>query len=570
MSLANMSLARLSRHSLLIALLALWPVSASAAPTDPKLEARFRKLARVASKKTVCVIGVVGSGTGAVIEGDGTTVTNAHVAAASPYAILMFADGRKVLAKRHGIDYRRDLAILRPVELPVAPLPHFELADKRPPAGTVIVGVGYPGGPRSTADPAFCVGVVTGDKGPANVNGMLDYGDAIRSDLPLFPGNSGGPCVDLQGRLVGINGAVDLQGSASFSVPIETVHDRRERLHAGLSLLPGNQQIDARRNPIVKLFRDQFDRLVLDMMKQRLNPKQGGDNPLLELLKGSQGSGDKRGRAPKPPAAGPVHVESDELALRARRSRRQALLRPLVAGALEAARSAVIPLLNEDGRILGFATAITRRHAVAPLDRVGDRRTFRSAELTLKLVAVDRSQGVALLVASKRLSPLEPGLDTAPGTIVATPAGPRGIAGVLSVRQRPVSAARAGAIANGGGLPAPIRDLLLRAKALAKRLGSKELAQLADQILNSTKAREQYMRGNRPRGYRGVLSHDAPLAPSEIGLPLVDRRGRLVGVNLSNAHFGTSYALGIKALARAFPQLGLRTRPAPRKGAKLY
>ena len=73
-----------------------------------------------------------------------------------------------------------------------------------------------------------------------------------------------------------------------------------------------------------------------------------------------------------------------------------------------------------------------------------------------------------------------------------------------------------------------------------------------------------------PTGPAHCTAHDAPLAPSEIGLPLVDRRGRLIGINVSNAHFGTSYALGVKALAKAFPQLGLRTRPAPRKGARLY
>jgi S1-C subfamily serine protease len=513
-----------------------------------RLQQRFVQIAKEASPKTVCVIGVAGSGTGAVISADGLVVTNAHVAAASRYAVLLFSNGRKLLAQRQGIDYGRDLAFLKLVKKPEGALPFFQLAEKNPEFGSWIGAIGYPGGPRSNAAPTFSIGVVRKGSGPGAVNGMLNYSDAITSDAPLFPGNSGGPMVDMQGRLAGINGAVNLQGTASYSIPIQRVRQRMKELRQGLVMLPGGQKIDTNKNFLAKALFKLIDPNVRKMMEQRIN-----------------------GSAPKLPGAGavpaiPDFVESDELSSRAFKTPRVQQLNNALKTAKGVASRISLRIVDAKGKTTSFATAVTRRYAVAVASRLGNRKSVTIAGLgAAKVVSVDPGQNIALLQLPKAARTTKWRWAAPVGTLVLS-GGKRTVPGALSVQARPVNGRQSAAMAQSGGFPAPIQKAMTSIKKIAKTLKIKAIEDLIDQMLQSTEAKGAYMRGNAPRGFRSVISHDSPLAPSHVGTPLLDAQGRLLGVNVSNAHFGTSYTVSINDLVRSFPVINGGKMPAkPRR-----
>lgn len=516
------------------------------APSAPAQEAPLTGLedaiiaaAAGARPKTVCVLGLAGSGSGAVIDAKGTTVTNAHVAAGARYAVLLYADGARRLARRRGIDYQNDLAIYELVEPLKEDLPFFEIAEDKPAAGAAVLALGYPGGPKSTPAPTLSFGLVRDGSGPGAVNGFLDYSGALTSDLPIFPGNSGGPMFDTRGLFLGINGAVNLDGSAAYTIPAETVRDRLKRLRRGLALLPGGRSIDTEKNPILRRLFGRFDAFARQVMEPRLRPQTRERRPGLELERA----------LPKAPA----RKSSDKLARNAQKTERNQRLARDFAETAKVGRACARRLVDDTGAVEAYATVIDGRYAVAVLSRLDPTRAQRFKDGgRAKVVATDPKQNLALLELSRPVDAPKRA-DAAPpvGSWVLTPGFDQPAAvGVLSVGERAVRAR-----VLGGGMPAPLKRALALAERLAKALRQTEISALLEQMRKSFEMRDSYMRGNAPRSYRKALSHDSPLAPSQIGLPLIDSRGRLLGVNVANAHFGTSYAVSLAELERSFSQL---------------
>ena len=209
------------------------------------LQARFLKLAREASKKTVGIIsyvesfGVYGNGTGAIISPDGYILTCDHVvpddARGNPpkEIIVVLPDGRRFKAKKVAACPDNDYALLK---IDAKNLPYFELGDSdKVRLGDWVAALGHPGGIRDDNRPSFSVGRVMGLGRKAVVlkMGSRFYPDAIVTDIPLALGNSGGPLIDLQGRLIGINGAVILVVHRSYSTPINRIKANLDSLKAG-------------------------------------------------------------------------------------------------------------------------------------------------------------------------------------------------------------------------------------------------------------------------------------------------------------------------------------------------
>ncbi len=65
------------------------------------------------------------------------------------------------------------------------------------------------------------------------------------------------------------------------------------------------------------------------------------------------------------------------------------------------------------------------------------------------------------------------------------------------------------------------------------------------------------------RAYPRVIHHDAPLQPEEFGAPLVDRQGRLLGINVANPYRGSSHAVGTDQLRLALAELSNDAQRAP-------
>lgn len=146
----------------------------------------------------------VGSGSGVCIRADGLIVTNHHVAGDRDRWAVYFGDGRPALtAKRLGADARGDLCFLQ-VEGDHDDLPCLSLGDSsRVVPGQRVVALGNPWLLSQDGRPTVSVGIVS-----ALHHNQDGYTDAIMTDAPVNPGNSGGPLIDLRGDVIGINGRI--------------------------------------------------------------------------------------------------------------------------------------------------------------------------------------------------------------------------------------------------------------------------------------------------------------------------------------------------------------------------
>ncbi|HUE75873.1 MAG TPA: trypsin-like peptidase domain-containing protein [Chloroflexota bacterium] len=145
------------------------------------------------------------TGSGILIDAQsGFVVTNSHVDQGGRGYRVTFGDGADIVATLVGSDPLSDLAVLR---IPSSRRVGLQFGD----SDAVLVeqtvfALGFP--PALPRQPALAVGAILGfapTRPPLNASVRNDL---IVSDTPLFPGNSGGPLLTLDGRVIGINSAV--------------------------------------------------------------------------------------------------------------------------------------------------------------------------------------------------------------------------------------------------------------------------------------------------------------------------------------------------------------------------
>jgi S1-C subfamily serine protease len=164
------------------------------------------------------------TGSGFVIDKDGTILTNAHVINGASKVTVQFADKQQADAKVLGKDESTDLALLKvdPANLKLVPL---ALGTSRTvQVGDPAVAIGNPFGLERT----LTTGVISAVHRPIQAPNGFQIDDAIQTDAPINPGNSGGPLIDATGRVIGINSQIETGGSGNgnvgigFAVPIDT------------------------------------------------------------------------------------------------------------------------------------------------------------------------------------------------------------------------------------------------------------------------------------------------------------------------------------------------------------
>ena len=153
-----------------------------------------------------------GGGTGFVWHEKGAIVTNHHVVAnASTKLEIELLDGRVLQASVVDSDPMLDLALLN---VPADKLPALPVGDSaKLRVGELVFAIGHPWGQRGVVT-AGIVSALSKVK-LRNSNQQLEY---IKSDVRLAPGNSGGPLLDAQGHVVGIN-AMIMGGDLSVAIP---------------------------------------------------------------------------------------------------------------------------------------------------------------------------------------------------------------------------------------------------------------------------------------------------------------------------------------------------------------
>ena len=138
-----------------------------------------------------------GRGSGVVVE-DGKVLTNAHNVRGEAVTVT-FEDGRTAEASVTGVDPDGDIAV---VSVDTGGAPAIAWAEDAPPSpGTAVVGLSKPGTRGLRVTIGFVSGTERAFRGPRGrrISGSIEH------TAPLPRGSSGGPIVDAQGRLLGIN-----------------------------------------------------------------------------------------------------------------------------------------------------------------------------------------------------------------------------------------------------------------------------------------------------------------------------------------------------------------------------
>jgi serine protease Do len=173
-----------------------------------------------------------GTGSGFVISADGYVVTNNHVVENAQKITVVLHDGRELAGDVVGRDPKTDLALLKVKvdgELPTAPLGDSDAIR----VGDWVVAIGNPFG----LDHTVTVGILSArgrniDAGP--------YDDFLQTDASINPGNSGGPLIDTNGRVIGINTAINAAGQGiGFAIPINLAKELLPQLKAHGSVTRG-------------------------------------------------------------------------------------------------------------------------------------------------------------------------------------------------------------------------------------------------------------------------------------------------------------------------------------------
>jgi len=168
-------------------------------------------------------------GTGFIIDPKGFILTNNHVVEQTDEIRVRTADGKEFAAKIVGRDPMTDLALIRiKSDTPFIPL---ILGDSnRLEVGDWVVAIGNPFGLGNTVT----AGIVSAKYRQI---GAGAYDNFIQTDTPINLGNSGGPLLNTNGEVIGINTAIFSQSGGSvgigFAIPINMVKDLLPQLKKG-------------------------------------------------------------------------------------------------------------------------------------------------------------------------------------------------------------------------------------------------------------------------------------------------------------------------------------------------
>jgi S1-C subfamily serine protease len=172
------------------------------------------------------------TGAGFVIDDEGHILTNAHVVqGADDISVEIGDDGESRDAKLVGMDPSSDVALLDVDEN--NDLTSLEMGDSTAvEVGDPVVAIGNPFG----LDRTVTSGIVSAKARQIQAPNGFSISDVLQTDAAVNPGNSGGPLLDGNGRVIGINSQIATNGGGNegvaFAVPIETAQDVADQLLA--------------------------------------------------------------------------------------------------------------------------------------------------------------------------------------------------------------------------------------------------------------------------------------------------------------------------------------------------
>jgi serine protease Do len=189
-------------------------------PDDP-FSQFFRQFQQGAPEQTP----MRGIGSGFIVSPDGIILTNAHVVEGADEVTVKLTDKREFQAKVLGKDKATDIAVLK---IEAHNLPVVKIGDaNRERVGEWAVAIGAPFGFENTAT----AGIISAKSRSLPNQGYVQF---LQTDVPVNPGNSGGPLFDLNGEVIGINSQI-YSGSGgyegvSFAIPINLAMQVEQQL----------------------------------------------------------------------------------------------------------------------------------------------------------------------------------------------------------------------------------------------------------------------------------------------------------------------------------------------------
>jgi serine protease Do len=177
----------------------------------------------------------VGQGSGFILTPDGYILSNHHVVGNAQKIHVRLHDGREFEARRIGTDARSEIALIKieAADLPV--LPYGDSSALR--VGEWVLAIGNPFGLNETVT----LGVVSALG--RNRLGIADYENFIQTDAAINPGHSGGPLLNMDGEVVGVNTAIFSRSGGymgiGFAVPMDMARRITDQLRASGSVARG-------------------------------------------------------------------------------------------------------------------------------------------------------------------------------------------------------------------------------------------------------------------------------------------------------------------------------------------
>lgn len=198
-----------------------------------QLSIAFRLLAQEVGP---CVVNVqtvqkhgMGQGSGVIVDTEGYIVTNYHVVRGVRAAQIQLSDGRRGPATVIGIDRATDVAVLK-TELDNLIAAEWGDSDELD-VGDMVWAIGSPFGlQKSTTFGIISAKQRRGITGPRNSSSI--YQEFLQTDAAVNPGNSGGPLVNIEGKVIGINTAIVGQSyqGISFAIPSALARETYETI----------------------------------------------------------------------------------------------------------------------------------------------------------------------------------------------------------------------------------------------------------------------------------------------------------------------------------------------------
>jgi putative serine protease PepD len=185
---------------------------------------------RLANKGVVEITAAQGQGSGFVYDGDGHIVTNAHVVDGASSVSVKFWNGKTFTAQVVGTDASTDLAVLK-VNAPTSELFPLSLGDSsKVLVGDNVVAIGSPFGLAGTVTS----GIVSALHREMTSPNRFAIADSIQTDAAINHGNSGGPLLDAQGKVVGVTSQIESNSGGNegvgFAIPSNTVRSIASQL----------------------------------------------------------------------------------------------------------------------------------------------------------------------------------------------------------------------------------------------------------------------------------------------------------------------------------------------------